>query len=235
MFWPKQATTINVSLQQCTTDGRTLYRLKITNPNDSDRYHHTESPNVACQTDYTDVLYFGEENFELAGTVNHHLYTFLDTLVISDQFLETSIQLEGEHFITGIGERRGALTVGQSHFRHGIWNRDTFPQPNSNLYGDQPIWVARSLDGRSSFGCLWWNSNAKSFEIGRSQEDTIVTMRSNGGLIDIFFVFDQDPHEVTKTIHSVLGPLAVMPDWSLGYQLCRWGYDSAKRTLEGES
>lgn len=235
LFWPRQATSINVTVQQCKTDGRKLFRLKITNPDDRDRYHHTESPNVVCHDYNGDPFEFGEDNFELVVNQLGFRYKFLDTLVISDQFLETSIQLEGENSIIGIGERRGPLTIGQDHFRHGIWNRDTFPQPNSNLYGDQPIWVARSLSGRSSFGCLWWNSNAKSFEISRLQEDTIVTMRSNGGLIDIFFAIDKDPHEVTKTIHSVLGPLAVMPDWSLGYQLCRWGYDSAKRTFEGQT
>ena len=60
-----------------------------------------------------------------------------------------------------------------------------------------------------------------------------MTMRSNGGIFDMFFILGE-PHTVVNGIHEILGPPAQMPYWSLGYQLCRWGYDSARRTMEGQ-
>ena len=136
-----------------------------------------------------------------------------------------------EHFqFLGFGERRGDLILGSNHWKHGVWNRDLPPTVGTNLYGDQPIWIAQHPFGNQAIGTIWWNSNAKSFEIlplfdGKSR----LTLRSNGGIFDLFFVIDETPDLIVNTINDIVGPPTPMPAWSLGYQLCRWGYYSGSK------
>ena len=235
LFWPRQVNRVKLNLRQCTTtaDKINIYRLVVEDTADPNRYKHTEVPNIECNQVPDPRSYeLGFGNTMLKLEYAH----ISDTFVFSDQFLQMSLKLDNDWLVYGIGERRGAAAVnaaGNRHFRHGIWNRDQFPAEHTNLYGDQPIWVA---DGKDfAVGCIWWNSNAKSFEVKQQQagNDTMITMRSNGGMFDLFFIFGHSPHDVVKSIHTILGPPAPMPDWALGYQLCRWGYDSAERTMEG--
>ena len=133
----------------------------------------------------------------------------------------------GNFNFLGFGERRGDLILGSNHWKHGVWNRDLPPTLGTNLYGDQPIWIAQHPFYNQAIGTIWWNSNAKSFELlPLTDGKTRLTLRSNGGIIDLFFVIDETPDLIVNTINDIVGPPTPMPAWSLGYQLCRWGYYS---------
>ena len=151
-------------------------------------------------------------------------------LTFTDQFMELNMLYsshgDSQFQFFGFGERRGDMVLGQHHWSHGVWNRDLPPMVNKNLYGDQPIWIAYNPSLEKVIGNIWWNSNAKSFEIIPLTSQTRLSIRSNGGIFDLFFVLDENPDQVVNTIHAILGPPTPMPVWSLGYQLCRWGYNS---------
>ena len=96
-------------------------------------------------------------------------------ITFTDQFLEMSLVYSpdpnfdfgktGQFHFMGFGERRGDLILGENHWKHGVWNRDLPPTVGTNLYGDQPIWIAQNPFRNQAIGTVWWNSNAKSFEI----------------------------------------------------------------------
>ena len=159
-------------------------------------------------------------------------------ITFTDQFIEMSLVYSSDpyhdkigHFnFFGFGERRGDLILGSNHWKHGVWNRDLPPTLGTNLYGDQPIWIAQHPFHNQAIGTIWWNSNAKSFELlPLADAKTRLTLRSNGGIIDLLFIIDETPDLIVNTINEIVGPPTPMPAWSLGYQLCRWGYNSGSR------
>ena len=155
------------------------------------------------------------------------LDTSAGPLIFADQFLEINIAVPASAEIFGIGERRGSLAVKRNLWSHGIWNRDMAPNEDLNLYGDQPIWIVFDKSRNIYFGYVFWNSNAKSFTVGEEK----VTLRSSGGIIDLFFVTGSSAENVVSKIHEIVGGTMIPPVWALGYHLCRWGYNSSDETL----
>ena len=136
-------------------------------------------------------------------------------ITFTDQFIEMNLVYSSglyhdkiEHFnFLGFGERRGDLILGSNHWKHGVWNRDLPPTLGTNLYGDQPIWIAQHPFYNQAIGTIWWNSNAKSFELlPLTDGKTRLTLRSNGGIIDLFFVIDETPDLIVNTINDIVGP-----------------------------
>ena len=53
-----------------------------------------------------------------------------------------------------------------------------------------------------------------------------VTTFATGGVVDLYFMLAETPDEVTQMYHSVIGTPLLVPQWSLGWGQCRWGYKS---------
>ena len=54
----------------------------------------------------------------------------------------------------------------------------------------------------------------------------LVTFRTIGGVLDFFVYSGPTPEDVMAAHWSVVGRPAAPPMWSLGFHLCRWGYDT---------
>lgn len=64
----------------------------------------------------------------------------------------------------------------------------------------------------------WWIANDN--VTGVTSLSTIAT----GGILDVSFVFGDNPIEVTKEYHKIVGAPVLTPQWALGWHQCKWGY-----------
>lgn len=50
--------------------------------------------------------------------------------------------------------------------------------------------------------------------------------RTIGGILDIYIFLGPTPEEVAQQFTEAIGRTPIPPYWALGFQLCRYGYDS---------
>ncbi|XP_023324355.1 sucrase-isomaltase, intestinal [Eurytemora carolleeae] len=146
----------------------------------------------------------------------------LGGLTFSDQFLQISTILPSSNFY-GLGEQE------QPSFKHdmnwktwGMFARDHPPDGDINLYGVHPRYTVLEEDG-NAHGVLFLNSNAQ--EVLLMPTPGLV-YRTIGGILDIYFFLGPSPEEVVSQYTEAVGRYYVPPYWSLGFQLCRWGYNT---------
>lgn len=140
-----------------------------------------------------------------------------------NQLLQISTRRSSD-FVYGFGETEH-LT-----FKHdmgwtseGMWARDNGVGPNSNLYGVQPYHLTMEKGTGHANGLLFLNANA--MEVEKSPLP-MITYRTIGGIIDFLVLTGPTPNEVTRQYTHYLGRSYLYPYWSLGFQICRYGYNS---------
>ncbi|XP_023230572.1 lysosomal alpha-glucosidase-like [Centruroides sculpturatus] len=154
-------------------------------------------------------------------------HTDLKRLVFSDQFLQLSSRLPSP-YVYGLGQHKAPLQRNVSWQRFTFFNRDRSPTPNMNLYGSHPFYLC--LDsGKWSHGVFLLNSNAMDVIL---QPTPAVTFRSIGGILDFFVFLGPYPDSVIMQFTKVIGTTFMPPYWSLGFHLCRYGYNTLNRTKQ---
>ncbi|KAK9763887.1 hypothetical protein K7432_009060, partial [Basidiobolus ranarum] len=151
-------------------------------------------------------------------------------LVFKDQYLELSTHLPKNANIYGLGEttskfrrEEGSLTT--------LWSRDAPCPEDENVYGSHPFYM-EIRDGKAH-GVLLFNSNG--MDIKLSEDNSQLTYRVIGGVLDLYVFLGDTPQQVTQQYQELVGRPAMLPYWSLGFHQCRWGYstiDIAKKVVE---
>ncbi|CAL8092226.1 unnamed protein product [Calicophoron daubneyi] len=145
-----------------------------------------------------------------------------ESLIISNQFLQISFTINAARGF-GPGELRLPYPLPlKSRMRNGLYTRDIFPKNNTNLYGVHNFMMYFSQNGEA-FGMFLLNSNAQ--EVVLVPHPTL-TYRTIGGILDFFIFTGPTPADVIAQYYDLVGHPPVPPYWSLGFQLCRWGYKS---------
>eukprot|EP00112_Aurelia_sp_Birch-Aquarium-sp1_P009032 Seg2012.11_Seg2012.9 transcript_id=Seg2012.11_Seg2012.9/GoldUCD/mRNA.D3Y31 product="Maltase-glucoamylase intestinal" protein_id=Seg2012.11_Seg2012.9/GoldUCD/D3Y31 len=153
------------------------------------------------------------------------LDTTVAPLIFADQFLQISTRLPSK-YIYGFGEHEHPDYLHDMNWKsYGMFTRDQYPKPDSNLYGHHPFHMAMELDG-NAHGMLLLNSNAMDVTL---QPTPALTYRTIGGILDFYMLFGPSPEDVVKQYTVAVGRPFLPPYWSLGFQLCRWGYNSLDR------
>nr|XP_028587297.1 sucrase-isomaltase, intestinal [Podarcis muralis] len=205
------------------------FRFKITDP-DNKRYE-VPHPNVspfqgpkATNTNYR--VEITENPFSIRvirmSTNNVLFDTSIGPLVYSDQFLQLSIRLPSWN-VYGIGEQI------HRQYRHDfnwktwpIFTRDAAPIGEMhNLYGAQTFFLCLEDGSGHSFGVFFMNSNAMEVKL---QPTPALTYRTIGGILDFYVVLGPTPEQVVQEYTALIGRPVMPPYWSLGFQLCRYGY-----------
>ncbi|NWY03495.1 MGA protein, partial [Nothoprocta ornata] len=152
----------------------------------------------------------------------------LPTFTFSDMFLQISTRLPSQ-YIYGFGETE------HTTFRHdmnwhtwGMFSRDQPPGYKLNSYGFQPFYMAIEEDG-NAHGVLLLNSNAMDVTF---QPTPALTYRTVGGILDFYMVLGPTPELVVQEYTALIGRPFMPPYWSLGFQLCRYGYRNDSEIAE---
>uniref|UniRef100_A0A670ID22 P-type domain-containing protein n=1 Tax=Podarcis muralis TaxID=64176 RepID=A0A670ID22_PODMU len=135
--------------------------------------------------------------------------------IFSDMFIQISTRLPSQ-YVYGFGETEHA------HFRHemdwhtwGMFARDQSPGVSSFFYHlHYNVQLKRS-------GFLLLNSNGMEVKL---QPTPALTYRTIGGILDFYVVLGPTPEQVVQEYTALIGRPVMPPYWSLGFQLCRYGY-----------
>jgi len=118
---------------------------------------------------------------------------------------------------------------------YSLWSRDqpdpeeTGKAPGNNMYGTHPF-IMNQDPNKKWFGVFtnnaaaqdWWITNDKA--TGKVNHKTYAT----GGVGDMYFMMGANPNEVTKLYHTIVGAPVLIPQWALGWNQCRWGYNTTQ-------
>eukprot|EP00106_Octopus_bimaculoides_P008930 XP_014776372.1 PREDICTED: lysosomal alpha-glucosidase-like [Octopus bimaculoides] len=160
-------------------------------------------------------------------TVGTTLLETKGSLIFADQFLQLSYQLPSK-YIYGLGEHHLPLLLPLENQKLAFWNKDHVPEDALNLYGSHPFYLVLEEDG-TSHGVYLHNSNAMDVIL---HPIPALTWRTIGGVLDMYVFLGPKPNDVIQQYTEVIGRPFMPPYWSLGFHLCRYGYPTAKRTLE---
>lgn len=64
------------------------------------------------------------------------------------------------------------------------------------------------------------------------QPTPAVTFRPIGGIFDFYIMLGPSPNDVSRQYTDIVGKTFMPPFWSLGFQLCRFGYETLNKTKE---
>uniref|UniRef100_A0A7N0VDJ9 Alpha-glucosidase n=2 Tax=Kalanchoe fedtschenkoi TaxID=63787 RepID=A0A7N0VDJ9_KALFE len=134
---------------------------------------------------------------------------------------------EGTSFY-GTGEVSGPLErTGRRIF---TWNTDAwgYGSGTTSLYQSHP-WVLAVLPNGEALGVL--ADTTKRCEIDLRKESTIKFTATSSYPVITFGPFASPTLVLTSLSHAI-GTLFMPPKWSLGYQQCRWSYESEARVIE---
>ncbi|XP_014441942.1 LOW QUALITY PROTEIN: maltase-glucoamylase, intestinal [Tupaia chinensis] len=140
----------------------------------------------------------------------------------NDMFIRISTRLPSE-YIYGFGEtEHTAFKRDLNWHTWGMFSRDQPPGYKKNSYGVHPYYMGLEEDG-NAHGVLLLNSNAMDVTF---QPLPALTYRTTGGILDFYVLLGPTPELVTQQYTELIGRPVMVPYWSLGFQLCRYGYQN---------
>uniref|UniRef100_A0A914W3I0 P-type domain-containing protein n=1 Tax=Plectus sambesii TaxID=2011161 RepID=A0A914W3I0_9BILA len=154
--------------------------------------------------------------------------TSIGGLIFSDKYIQIATLLPSQS-IYGFGEAIHP-SIKHDFSRYTTWAmfaRDEAPDSASaldtkNLYGVHPFYICVESDGKAH-GVFILNSNAQEVTTGMAPH---LIYRTIGGMLDLYFFPGPTPEEVVNQYLALIGTPMLPAYWSLGFQLCRWGYQS---------
>uniref|UniRef100_H2YDF9 alpha-glucosidase n=1 Tax=Ciona savignyi TaxID=51511 RepID=H2YDF9_CIOSA len=157
------------------------------------------------------------------------LDTSLGGLTFSDQFLQIATRLPSTTLYGfGENEHQNLIIHNFDWESFGMWARDQPPDPGANLYGTHPFYISMEDDG-NSHGVLFLNSNAQ--DVTTTPAPGLV-YRTIGGVLDMYVFLGPEPNRVVEQYNTAIGTPFLPPYWSLGFQLCRYGYGDLNTVKE---
>ncbi|XP_036037737.1 maltase-glucoamylase, intestinal [Onychomys torridus] len=140
----------------------------------------------------------------------------------NDMFIRISTRLPST-YIYGFGEtEHTTFKIDLNWHTWGMFSRDQPPGYKKNSYGVHPYYMGLEEDG-NAHGVLLMNSNAMDVTF---QPLPALTYRTTGGILDFFVFLGPTPELVTQQYTELIGRPVMVPYWSLGFQLCRYGYEN---------
>ncbi|XP_076462037.1 sucrase-isomaltase, intestinal-like [Babylonia areolata] len=193
--------------------GDDVLRFKFTTE-DNSRYQVPLQLNLANHR-ATDAKY----KFEVTG---------LDPFSFKDQFLQLSTRLCSPN-VYGLGENVHPT------FKRDLWYH-TYPlfardqgtsaeeafKNHFNHYGTHPFYQCVEEDG-NSHGVLLLNSSPQDYSFSPLP---MLTYRTIGGILDFYMFLGPGPEHVSQQYTGAIGRPYMPPYWALGFQLCKYGYNS---------
>ncbi|CAN9511486.1 unnamed protein product [Ophioblennius macclurei] len=142
----------------------------------------------------------------------------------SDLFIQVSTKLPSEH-VYGFGETEHITYKHDLNYHTwGMFAKDQPPGYKMNCYGIHPFYMGLE-NTADAHGVLLLNSNAMDVTF---QPTPALTYRTLGGILDFYMVLGPTPEMVVQEYTALIGRPVLPAYWSLGFQLCRYGYANEK-------
>lgn len=149
----------------------------------------------------------------------------LQTMIFADQFIQFSSLLPSKN-IYGLGEHRSSMKLSTEWKRFTMFNHDSIPTEDLNLYGMHPFYM-NVENSTKAHGVFLLNSNAMEVIL---QPYPAITYRTIGGILDFYIVLGPSPRDVVRQYTEIIGRPFMPPYWGLGFHLCRFGYKTLNET-----
>ncbi|XP_028274772.1 maltase-glucoamylase, intestinal [Parambassis ranga] len=138
----------------------------------------------------------------------------------SDLFIQVSTRLSSQ-FVYGFGEtEHPTYKHNLNYHTWGMFSKDQPPGYKMNCYGVHPFYMGLETTA-DAHGVLLLNSNAMDVTL---QPAPALTYRTLGGILDFYMVLGPTPEMVVQEYTALIGRPVLPAYWSLGFQLCRYGY-----------
>jgi len=172
-----------------------------------------------------------EFNFKLFTQDGEEFYSFSSSknFLFSDKYINFESKLTSDK-IYGFGEKTHDFKLNDGTYT--IWNYDCGSKKyddgkgGMNEYSHQPIGLHRTKFSNIWLGFVFLNSNAQDVIIHSDKNNTYLTHKTIGGIIDYYIIVEDSPEKVVKSIQTLLGIPPLPPFWSFGYHQSRYGYKS---------
>ncbi|EKQ51337.1 MULTISPECIES: glycoside hydrolase family 31 protein [unclassified Clostridium] len=165
---------------------------------------------------YGDYVLAEAEGHTLNGAADYKVYV--------------SKKMEDDMYFYGLGERSGHLNKRGYHYVN--WNTDN-PAPHGEtfdrLYKSIPFLIG--LNKGNAFGIFFDNHFETHFDMGRDNSKYYYFAGVDGNL-DYYFIYGPTIRKVVEGYTKITGTMPLPQMWTLGYQQCRWSYDSKERLME---
>ncbi|XP_056138983.1 LOW QUALITY PROTEIN: sucrase-isomaltase, intestinal [Lampris incognitus] len=138
----------------------------------------------------------------------------------SDMFIQVSTRLPSE-YVYGFGETEHPTYKHDLNYHTwGMFSKDQPPGYKMNCYGVHPFHMSLETT-HHAHGVLLLNSNAMDVTF---QPTPAITYRTTGGILDFYVFLGPTPELVVQEYTALIGRPVLPAYWSLGFQLCRYGY-----------
>ncbi|RWS23758.1 lysosomal alpha-glucosidase-like protein [Leptotrombidium deliense] len=222
---------INVTVNIEAVSG-TLCRIRVTDSNNNrfePKLPKLNIPEMSTPMQYSfDLNPSGILSVTAKSTGNQIFVTDLRRLIFSDQFIQLESKLPSK-YLYGLGEHKDSFRKIADWKVYTMMNFDHSPTFNSALYGSHPFYLTLDENSAQSSGIFIFNTNP--MDIGLTPAPSIV-YRPIGGILDLFVFVGNSPDLVVSDYIKLIGLPSMPPLWGLGFQLCRWGYNSLDKTIQ---
>ncbi|CAF1315715.1 unnamed protein product [Rotaria sordida] len=191
-----------------------------------------EVPVIEKKVNITDYeVSLSQEPFAILVKRKSTGMTIFDTsvapLIYADQFIKFSSYLSSP-FLYGLGEHQQSLLIDVTNQWNKLtfWTRDTPPAQHVNLYGVHPFYINVEMKTNmltNFHGQFFLNSNAMDIDL---QPLPAISYTTIGGIIDLYLFTGPTAQDVIQQYWDVIGKPTMPPYWSLGFHLCRYGYNN---------
>jgi alpha-glucosidase len=148
----------------------------------------------------------------------------------ADYKVYVSKKMEKNMCFYGFGEKTGHLNKKGYHYVN--WNTDE-PKPHGEtfdrLYKSIPFFIGLNKD--NAFGIFFDNHFETHFDMGRDNSKYYYFAAVDGNL-DYYFIYGPSVKKVVEGYTEITGNVPLPQMWTLGYQQCRWSYDTEERLME---
>ncbi|XP_039865377.1 sucrase-isomaltase, intestinal-like [Simochromis diagramma] len=221
--------TLRVDIKYHSSD---MLQFKIYDPND-DRYEVPVELSVPAtpETEESNRLYrvaivhypFGIQIIRNStGTIIWD--SSVPGFTFSDMFIQVTTKLPSQ-YVYGFGETEHKTYKHDLNYHTwGMFSKDQPPGYKMNCYGVHPFYMGLE-NTADAHGVLLLNSNAMDVTLLPSPA---LTYRTLGGILDFYVVMGPTPEMVVQEYTQLIGRPVLPAYWSLGFQLCRYGYANDK-------
>jgi alpha-glucosidase len=142
-------------------------------------------------------------------------------------------QIEADEHFYGFGERTGLLDQISKVRTNWTYDSLDYGVLTDNMYQAIPFFMA--LRPGVGYGLFFNTTFWSQFDIGAEQPG-VWRMETQGSELDYYIIYGPEPAQILNTYTQLTGRMPLPPRWSLGYQQCRWSYESQDvvRELAGE-